>query len=106
MSLPIESAIDLAKQNMTEIFTVKEWAEEMKFNSSKYFSRKFRNAFGDRPKTKLIEIRINRFHHLINENLEISCYEIALELGLRDQVALNRFINRHTGKPPTEWKKG
>lgn len=106
MSLPIESALQIARERMAEIFTVQEWAEEMKYSSSKYFSRKFRNFFGERPKTKLIEIRIDRFHSVISENPEISCYKIALKLGLRDEIALNRFINRHTGKAPTEWKKG
>lgn len=106
MSLPIESAPQIARENMIEIFTVREWAKEMQYSSSKYFSRKFRNFFGVRPKSMLIKLRVTKFHSLIKDDSEISCYEIAQEIGLRDEVALNRFIKRHTGKPPTEWKKG
>lgn len=106
MSLPVESAVKIVKENMAEICTVQEWASEMKFNCPKYFSRTFRNHYMKRPKEKLIQLKMEKFFELIKEEPEISCYEIALEIGLRDEIALNRFIKRHTGKPPTKWKKG
>lgn len=105
MKQPMEKALQVARENLQQIRTVTEWAREMGYDSPKYFSRKFRNVFGVRPKSKFIEIRINKFYALIKEYPEVSCYEIALELGLRDEIALNRFINRHTGKPPTKWRK-
>ncbi len=47
MSLPIESAVQITRERMAEIFIVQEWAKEMKYSSSKYFSGKFRNVFGE-----------------------------------------------------------
>lgn len=106
MNKPIDQSLDIARENLDQIFTVTEWAKEMNYRCPKYFSRKFRNNFGTRPKTKLIQLRIEKFFELINTNKEISCYEIALELGLKDEVAVNKFIKRHTGKPPSKWKNG
>ena len=106
MGRPIKEAVKIAERKIDEIYTVGEWAEEMQFNSSKHFSRTYRNHFGERPKTRLIKIRINMFLKMIKRNPEIGCYEIAREIGLRDEVALNKFIKRHTGKPPSEWKNG
>ncbi|MBD3615528.1 MAG: AraC family transcriptional regulator [Gracilimonas sp.] len=106
MKQPMENALQIARENIKEIRTVTEWAEEMNYNSSKYFSRRFRNHYQARPKLKLIEFRLEKFCELIKEKSEISCYEIAFELGLKDDIALNKFIKRHTGKPPREWKNG
>lgn len=102
----MEKALEVARQNLAEILTVGEWAEKMSYSSPKYFSRKFRNHFGIRPKYKLIELRVNRFFEIIKNDPSLSCYEIAFQLGLRDEIALNKFIKRHTGKPPSKWKKG
>ena len=106
MGRPIQEAVKIAKRKVDKIYTVGEWAEEMQYSSSKHFSRTFRSHFGERPKSRLIQLRVERFYSLIKENPEISCYEIALEIGLKDEIALNKFIKRHTGKPPNEWKNG
>jgi len=106
MGLPIKKAVKIAQGKVGEIYNVQEWADEMEYSSSKYFSRKFRNHFGERPKSILIRIRIERFFDMLSNNPNISSYEIAKEIGLRDEIALNKFINRHTGKSPSEWKKG
>jgi transcriptional regulator GlxA family with amidase domain len=106
MGLPIESAIDIAKRNITDIFTVEEWATKMEYSCPKIFSRKFRNAFGERPKPRLIKLRVDKFYGLIKKYPDLSCYQIALEMGLKGEIALNKFVKRHTGKPPTGWKNG
>lgn len=106
MGLPIKKAVKIAEGKVGEIYTVQEWAEEMDYSSSKYFSRLFRNHFGERPKSILIRIRVERFFQLLDEKPSISSYEIAQEIGLSDEIALNKFIKRHTGKPPSEWKNG
>jgi AraC-like DNA-binding protein len=106
MGLPIKKAVKIAEGKVGSIYTVQEWAEEMNYNSPKYFSRKVRNHFGERPKSILIRIRIAKFVQMLSNNPNISSYEIAQEIGLRDEIALNKFINRHTGKSPSEWKNG
>ena len=104
MKQPMEKALYVAEENLKQIRTVAEWGKEMGYESPKKFSRKFRNHFGKRPKSTLIELKLNCFFKLIEDFREISCYEIAVELGLKDEIALNKFINRHTGRSPNQWK--
>lgn len=67
MKRPIENAVKIARENLKEIRTVTEWAECMNYCSPSYFSRLFRNHFSLRPKSKLIELRKERFFELIKK---------------------------------------
>lgn len=104
MRLPISDAVKVAKDMIVKINTVQEWAEEMGFTSCKYFSHVFRNHYGIRPKEKLIQFRVELFFSIIKEQTELNHYEIALSMGLKDEKALNKFIKRYTGEPPSRWK--
>lgn len=106
MGKELQDAEKVAAAHITEIYTVQEWAGAMGFSCSKKFSRAFRNHFGVRPKSRLIELRVKKFLELIEENPETGSYEIAVEIGLRDEIALSKFIKRHTGKSPSIWKNG
>ena len=106
MKIPMDRAIDIARDNIQEIGTVTEWADMMGYSSVKYFSRSFRNKYKVRPKQFLINLKVARFKSLIKEDPSISCFELALEIGLRDEKALNKFIVRHTGKAPRKCKNG
>lgn len=70
--------------------------------SQGYLKKTFKVA----PKPRLVQIRIEQFHALIKENPNISSYEIGQELGLGDEHDLNKYIKRHTRRPPTKWKNG
>ncbi len=106
MPIRIELAITIAENNIKEIRRVEDWANQLGYVSSNFFSRIFRNHFGESPKAKLTELRLNRFFKIIEERPRITCYILALEVGLKDEVVLNKFIKRHTGKSPTHWKTG
>jgi transcriptional regulator GlxA family with amidase domain len=106
MKIPMDRAIDIARDNLEELGTVTEWADIMGYTSAKYFSRVFRNHYKVRPKQALINLKVARFKWLIKEDPNISCFELALEIGLRDEKALNKFIVRHTGKAPRKCKNG
>lgn len=101
----MEQALQIAHANLKEIRTVTEWAEKMGYCSPNYFSRKFKKYYKVSPKSKLVELRIEKFYQLIKENSEMSCFEIGFELGIGDETDLNKYIKRHTNKPPGKWKK-
>ncbi|WP_040516570.1 helix-turn-helix domain-containing protein [Gracilimonas tropica] len=104
MKVPMEMALSVARENLKEIRTVTEWAQKMGYKCPKYFSRKFKKYYGVPPKPKLVELRIEKFHELIREFPEISCFELGLELGIGDETDLSKYIKRHTRKYPNEWK--
>ena len=101
---PIEKAVQIASENLKAIRTVSEWAEYMGYAHTKKFSRLFKRNYGMPPKAKLVELRIEKFKEIINDDPHTSCFEIGFELGVGDEKDLNRYIKKHTGKPPTEWK--
>ncbi|MTI88328.1 MAG: helix-turn-helix transcriptional regulator [Balneolaceae bacterium] len=101
MSLPIEKAVEVVKQNLSEVCTVQEWADVMGFKSSRQFSKNFRDHYGVRPSKKITQIKIERVKMLINESEEVKHFIIANEIGLPDEQALYKFMKYHTGQSPS-----
>lgn len=83
---------------------MEEWAEWMKYDSSSYFSRKFRNYWGELPSKVIVRKKIMFIKKIIKETPSQLNYCIAQEFGLPDDVALCRYIKRHTGKTITDFK--
>jgi transcriptional regulator GlxA family with amidase domain len=107
--LPIEGAIDFLKPRLREIDRVNEWARAMGYKNSKRFSRLFRNHFKKQPKKILDEIKVQKAIELLTNGNEMSCYEVAWEIGKRDEQALYKFMIRKTGYHPSYFldsKKG
>ncbi len=92
------------REKLSEIHTVSEWADLLGFKSDKTFSRKYRNKKGKRPKHVLIKTKLDRALYLLKNNSGMSCYEVAQEIGKKDEKALNFFFKTHLGMSPTESK--
>ena len=101
----IENAIPLLEKNISNIRTVCEWAESMGFSDPKYFARVFRGAFGIGPKQILVQVRIKNWVDCVSKNPELKNYCTAQEIGLKDEVALNKYLKKYTGKTPTQLKR-
>lgn len=101
----IENAVVILEENITTIRTVTEWAEKVGYTDRKKFSRAFRNQFGYRPKEALQETRIMKIQEYFKNYPEEKNYCIAVEFGFADDQGLNKFLKRHTGLTPTEWRK-
>jgi len=95
-----KEAIIILKKNLQKIDRVNEWAEVMGYNSMKKFSRVFRNFYGERPSKILLKTKVSEARQLL-KNTEKSHYEIAQQIGKRDEQALYHFMKKQTGKPPS-----
>ena len=100
----IEYAVIVLEENISSIFTVKEWAEEMGYSSEKYFSRIIRNHYGKRPKEVIKEVKLQAIKQKITNNPEEIFYAIAKELGFANDQALYKFVKRYTGQSLTSVK--
>lgn len=100
-----EEAIRVLKENLEEIDRVSEWAEACSYENTKKFSRQFRNLTGRRPREVMIEIKVKRAINLLSNGAGLSNYEIALQIGKRDEQALFHFIKGQTGKAPEFFKR-
>ena len=101
----IENAIDVLENNISSINTVSEWSNHVGFNSERYFSRQFRNHFGSRPKEVITQIKLDKIRECMARFPDQILYCTAKDLGFADDQALYKFIKRHTGKSPTEFKR-
>ncbi|MTI88556.1 MAG: helix-turn-helix transcriptional regulator [Balneolaceae bacterium] len=97
---PIEISITVLKKNLNLIATIQEWAEFMCYENSKLFSRHFIRYFHATPIKVLIEVRIKSIIKELKRN-SYTCRQIASHHSLPDEKALNSFMKRHLGKPPT-----
>ncbi|MFY0685024.1 MAG: AraC family transcriptional regulator [Balneola sp.] len=101
----IKNAIPLLEKNISSIRTVCEWAETMGYSDPKYFARVFRGEFGTGTKEALVQVRIKSWIEYVRENPKLKNYCTAQEIGLKDEVALNKYLKQYTGKTPTQLKK-
>ena len=101
----IENSKRVLRKKIRDIRTVSEWAEEMGFSDPKYFARVFRAKQGIGAKKTLVKIRINTWINCISKNPDQKNYCTAREIGLKDEVALNKYIKQYTGKTPTQLKR-
>jgi len=101
----LENSLVLLEDEIKNIRTVSEWAEMSGFSDPKYFARIFRGKFGIGTKQALVKVRINCWIKCISENPEQKNYCSAQEIGLKDEVALNKYLKQYTGKTPTQLKK-
>ena len=102
----IEHAVKVLEEHIAEICSVSDWAHLMGFESENYFNRKIRGRFNKSPYQLIVEKKLE----IITEKLEGSTdeilFSIALDVGFVDNNALYKFVKRHTGKTPTELRKG
>lgn len=103
--IEIHRSVRVLEKNITRIQTVGEWAEEMGYASVSYFSRKFRNHYGVRPKQILVRKKLDKVKQCMNESPGDIYFSIARKAGFIDNNALYKFIKLHTGKSVTEFKR-
>lgn len=101
----INHSKETLKKKIRDIRTVSEWAEEMGYSDPKYFARVFRSKYGMGPKEALVRIRINSWIECIHKFPGEKNYCTAREIGLKDEVALNKYLKQYTGKTPTQLKR-
>ena len=101
----IREALKVLDENLISINTVSEWADKVGYDSSKYFSRKIRDAYGELPKEMIIRKKLEQIEDILCHSEDQIYYSIALDLGFKNDVALYKFLKRHTGKSITEYKR-
>jgi AraC family transcriptional regulator len=72
--------------------------------SKAYFSRSFKQAFGETPHAYVVRRRLQRASHLMVTS-SASLTEIALSAGFSDQAHLCRLFRRAFGQSPSSWRR-
>ncbi|HCD53157.1 MAG TPA: hypothetical protein DEQ34_11955 [Balneolaceae bacterium] len=102
----IEQAVRVLESHIEVIHSVPDWAEKMKYDSPKYFTRKIRAHYRKSPYKLIVEKKLERIISELEKSGDDILFSIALDLGFADNNALYKFVKRHTGKTPSEIRKG
>lgn len=82
---------------------IADWADAKGY-SREHVSREFRAAFGVAPARFRAEASVRRAWRKIVATSE-SLSSIAVETGFADQAHMGRWVKRHTGRTPGEWRR-
>lgn len=92
--LKLEKIVQLLRRELSSIPDVNTWALQAGVSTS-WLLYSVKSEYNITPKVFLKNLRFRRISDHIIEDFEITGYELALETGLRDEVALSKFLRRH-----------
>lgn len=96
----ISESVEVLQSNLNQAARVSEWAHLMGFNCPKKFARKFLRHYYERPQSYLTYIRLKSIVEALREGKR-SNFQVAVDHGIPDEIALNKFVNYHMGCSPT-----
>jgi len=96
----ISESVEVLQSNLNQAARVSEWALLMGYNCPKKFARKFSRHYYERPQSYLTFIRLKSIVEDLRSG-QRSNFQIAIEHGIPDEIALNKFVNYHMGCSPT-----
>lgn len=92
--LKLKRIVKLLRRELSSIPDVNTWALQAGVSTS-WLLYAIKSEYNVTPKVYLKNLRFERISDHIIEDFEITGYELALETGLRDEVALSKFLRRH-----------
>lgn len=100
----IEAAGHVLAAHINEIRSVNDWADLMGWDRTE-FSRQFRRKNGVSAKDRLRELKFGAINDYFFDQPEARYYEVAYDLGFRDEKALYDYVRYHHKCSPTDYKK-
>jgi len=96
----ISKSLDVLQANLDNAARVSEWADLMGYNCPKKFARQFLRHYYERPQAYLKYIRLKSIVEELRAGKKPN-FDIAVDHGIPDEIALNKYINYHMGCSPT-----
>lgn len=102
--LRLEKAVEVLKNNITNIKSVSDWSVHMGWDRSD-FSRKYAKQFGESAKKTFHKNKLLTIESYLYEQPGAKYFEVAYDLGFRDEKALYDYVRYHTNKSPGAYKR-
>jgi|GEM_PF-2960684 methylphosphotriester-DNA--protein-cysteine methyltransferase len=96
MSFPpfTQVAYQTLEENISDIATVQEWAQEMDYSRT-HFSNKMKKEADIRPRKLLKRANKEKLIDMINDDSEIKAFTLAHAIGFSSIQSLYQYLNRH-----------
>ena len=98
----LDRLLPFISEQCNALMTVESLAEKMEMNAD-VFRRRFKNRFKLTPKTYLTNILLRKVMALLADP-SITLREVAGKLAFSSEFYLSRFMKKHTGRSPTEYR--
>ena len=98
----LDRLLPFISEQCNALMTVESLAEKMEMNAD-VFRRRFKNRFKLTPKTYLTNILLRKVMALLADP-SIPLREVAGRLAFSSEFYLSRFMKKHTGRSPTEYR--
>lgn len=102
--MKLELAREILATNIHEIRTVADWAQLMGWDRTE-FSRQFSRKFGTSAKDTLHMEKLKTIEGHFFDQPGAKYYEVACDLGFRDEKALYDYIRYHKNCSPGGFKQ-
>lgn len=99
----LERIMDYMREHLDRPEPLAHYARQCGLSVSR-FSETFREHSGVSPMTYFTELRIQRACELLDTS-ELQVSEVATRLGFQDTLYFSRLFRKHTGMPPTAYRK-
>jgi len=96
----ISESVHILQSNLNQAARVSEWANLMGYKCPKKFAQQFLRHYYERPQAYLKYIRLKSIVEDLRTS-QRSNFQIAVDHGIPDEIALNKFVNYHMGCSPT-----
>ena len=98
----MKEALGFIDANFQRDLSIEEIADASGLNRS-YFSRLFKETFGQSPQQFLIQYRLTKAAELL-KNTQISVAEVGRSVGYDNQLHFSRAFKSVFGVPPSEYR--
>jgi transcriptional regulator GlxA family with amidase domain len=102
--LRINFALEVLRSNIQSIRSVTDWSDMMGWDRTE-FSRRYSKLHGESAKAAYHRYKLKSINNELSENPGAKYYEIAHNIGFRDEKAFYDYMRYHTMCSPTEYKR-
>jgi methylphosphotriester-DNA--protein-cysteine methyltransferase len=102
--LRVNFALEILRSNIQSIRSVSDWSDMMGWDRAE-FSRQFAKMYGENAKSAYHRHKLKSIDKFFYAQPNAKYFEIAYDMGFRDEKAFYDYMRYHTTQSPTSYKK-
>lgn len=101
--IKINFALEVLRNNIDSFRSVSDWSEKMGWDRAT-FSRQYVKMYGESAKSAFHRYKLRNIEKYLIEKPDNKYFEVAYDLGFRDEKAFYDYMRYHTSQSPTSYK--
>lgn len=101
--IKINFALEVLRNNIDSFRSVSDWSDKMGWDRAT-FSRQYMKMYGESAKSAFHRYKLRNIEKYLIEKPDNKYFEVACDLGFRDEKAFYDYMRYHTSQSPTSYK--